>query len=63
MSLARETERRLVAAGFTSDSPELIRIREHNRQAMDEGWLRIELRRGQFGQVRRVRLRDLEEPA
>lgn len=61
--LGAQTEQRLMAAGFTAESPELVRIREHNQQAMKEGWLRVELRRGQFGQSRRVRLAELQEKA
>lgn len=59
-TLGQEISRRLADAGFAADSPEIVWIREHNRQAMTEGRLCVELRRGQFGQTRRVRLADLD---
>lgn len=57
--LAETVARRLAAAGITPDDPGLEAIRAWNREASLRQELRVELRHGQFGQTRKVRLDEL----
>lgn len=54
--LDRLVETRLRAAGFTPDDPAIVALRAWNAAAADRGVIRVELRRGQFGQSRKIRL-------
>jgi len=55
-TLAGETARRLQAAGYTWDSPEIIAITEQNRRAAQRRTVHVEQRRGQFGKTIESRL-------
>ena len=49
---------RLYAAGVKPDDPGLAAIRAWNAAAFDRGAIRVELRRGQFGQTRVISTHD-----
>jgi hypothetical protein len=55
-TLAEVTSARLTAAGFEHDDPALAGLRTWNRAASERGSIRVEVRRGQFGKTRLVRL-------
>jgi len=63
VNLTEEVSARLAAAGFTPDDPALAFIRAWNRVAAERQIVRVELRRGQFGMTRTVRLDDIEGDA
>ena len=53
---------RLKAAGFKSADPALVFLRAWNATASERQIIRVETRRGQFGQTRQVRLDELQVP-
>jgi hypothetical protein len=60
MRLADEVARRLALAGIGPDDPGMVALAKWNQGARDRQIVHVELRRGQFGQTRRVRLADIE---
>ena len=57
-SLAVTVDARLKAAGFGPHDPALIELRAWNQAAADRGEIHVEVRRGQFGQTRKVKLSE-----
>ena len=60
MTLAELVEYRLTAAGIGPDDPGLLELRAWNRGAAERQVVHTEVRRGQFGSTRRVRLDEVE---
>lgn len=56
---SKVVERRLLAAGVAPDDPGLLLVRAWNATALERGAVRVELRRGQFGQTRLARVSEL----
>jgi hypothetical protein len=61
VKLSTQLALRLRQAGIKPDDAGLVALREWNRMAAERQIVRVELRRGQFGKTRLVRLDEVTQ--